>query len=156
MTISSVRADHLAVAQEYASCPDTWPMAPRFNPRERWYARIAGDAAHEAWLVTWLPGQGVELHDHGGAGGAFTVVTGELTEQTVATGPGAPWLVTTRLATGDGKRFGPRYVHRVHNNGDRPAVSVHVYSPALRVMRRYQLTDGGLTVVGTDVAGVAW
>ena len=40
---------------------------------------IAG-ADCEAWVIGWLPGQGVELHDHGPAAGALAVVDGSLTD----------------------------------------------------------------------------
>ncbi len=156
MTSSFVRADFLAVAREYASCPEKWPAAPRFHDEERWYARTETPAGHEVWLVTWLPGQSTELHDHGESAGAFTVVSGELTEETVTGRETTPRVLTSRLTASDGRSFGPWYVHRVVNNGVHPAVSVHVYSPALRVMNRYQIFSTGLHLVGIDHAGVAW
>ncbi|BCL17135.1 cysteine dioxygenase [Micromonospora sagamiensis] len=140
--------DLLAVARRHAV-----PSLPvRFDPAQRWYARLASGPDHEVWLLTWLPGQGTDLHDHGGSAGAFLVVSGALTEEVVAGGQLRPHL----LAAGVGRRFGPRHVHRVTNRGDRPAVSLHVYRPALHRMTRYHLTDGRLRVAEVALAGVAW
>lgn len=148
------RIDHLAVAQQYAANTADWPLAPRFNPSERWYHRMHVTSEYEVWLLTWLPGQGTDLHDHGGSAGGFTVVAGQLTEYTVAESP--PRLHGTPLATGAGRRFGPHHIHQVTNNDPEPAVSVHVYSPALSRMTRYELGDGGLVRAAVDLAGSQW
>ncbi|WP_203711388.1 cysteine dioxygenase [Asanoa siamensis] len=144
--------DLLSVARRYAGDPAAWPVTPRFDPVERWYQRIAATPEHEVWLLTWLPGQHTDLHDHGGASGGFTVVSGALTEETVQRGT----LRTKALPPGAGRRFGPRYVHRVSNNGPDPAISVHCYAPELTTMTRYDLIDGALRVADVARAGVAW
>ncbi|MFE0588997.1 cysteine dioxygenase [Micromonospora echinospora] len=140
--------DLLAVARRHAASRPS----VRFDPVERWYARLASGPDHEVWLLTWLPGQGTDLHDHGGSAGAFLVVSGTLTEEVVSGGSLRP----RPLAAGTGRRFGPRHVHRVTNRGDQPAVSLHVYRPALHRMTRYHLTDGRLRVAEVALAGVAW
>ncbi len=145
--------DHLSLARRYASDPDDWPLAPRFDPVTRWYHRLAATADHEVWLLTWLPGQGTDLHDHGGSAGAFVAVSGQLTERTVS---GGRRLVEAVHPTGAGRSFGIHHIHQVVNNGDRPAVSVHVYGPALTTMTRYELTGGQLRVTSIDRTGVAW
>ncbi|MDO3705881.1 cysteine dioxygenase family protein [Micromonospora sp. C28SCA-DRY-2] len=144
--------DLLAVAARWAADPAAWPQPLRFDPASRWYARLAQDDEHEVWALSWLPGQGTDLHDHGGASGAFLVAAGVLTEETVSGGG----LRAHRLAAGAGRRFGPRHVHVVTNRGAEPAVSVHVYRPALRRMTRYRFADGRLRVAEVAVAGVAW
>ncbi|WBB81159.1 cysteine dioxygenase family protein [Micromonospora sp. WMMD882] len=140
--------DLLAVARRHAAAP----LPIRFDPIDRWYARLATHPDHEAWLLTWLPGQGTDLHDHGGSSGAFLIVSGALTEEIVSDGRLRP----RQLRAGTGRRFGVRHVHQVTNHGDQPAVSVHVYRPALRRMTRYRLTDGLLQVAEVARAGVAW
>ncbi|MFG1954968.1 cysteine dioxygenase [Micromonospora sp. NPDC048830] len=144
--------DLLAVAARYAADPAGWPVPLRFDPDQRWYACLDARPDHEVWALSWLPGQGTDLHDHGGASGAFLVVAGVLTEETVGGGR----LRARRLAAGAGRRFGPSHVHVVSNRGDQPAVSVHVYRPALRRMTHYQLVDGLLRAAEVAVAGVAW
>lgn len=143
--------DLLAVAARWVD-PAGWPVPLRFDPTERWYARLAADDGHEVWALSWLPGQGTDLHDHGGSAGAFLVVAGALTEGTVSGGRLRPH----RLAVGAGRRFGARHVHVVTNRGDQPAVSVHVYRPALHRMTRYRLVGGQLLVADVAEAGVAW
>src|SRR5690349_1260836 len=96
VTAVDVRLDHLAIAARYAAAPEQWPVAPRFNPVARWYYRLASAEDHEAWLLTWLPGQGTDLHDHGGSSGAFLVFGGTLTEETVTVAPDGPPRVTAR------------------------------------------------------------
>jgi predicted metal-dependent enzyme (double-stranded beta helix superfamily) len=145
--------DHLARARELAARPNDWPLAPRFDPVRRWYYRLVADPVAEAWLLTWLPGQGTDLHDHGGSSGAFVVVSGALTEETMAATGG---LTGARLAAGAGRRFGPHHVHRIANTSSRPAISLHVYGPALTIMTQYELTAGGLTVTTVDRAGQDW
>lgn len=162
ITSAHTRTDHLAIAQEYAARPDDWPMAPRFDPVHRWYGRLAEKPDVEVWLLTWLPGQGTDLHDHGGSSGAFVVVSGQLTERIVSTGSG-PEAVTQRhrlidnvLPVGSGRVFGTRHIHQMTNDGNRPAVSVHVYGPPLRTMTRYQVMDGQLRIAVVDRAGQQW
>lgn len=163
-------SDLLAAARRWASDPDSWPGSPVFNPVERWYARLAETPDYEAWLLTWLPGQETDWHDHGGSAGAFTVVSGALVERAVITTPqkrsasfhvsaGAPGggrVHHTDLPAGAGRRFGAHHVHSVANRGTVPAISIHVYAPALRSMTRYRLLDGKLRVAEIERAGVSW
>ncbi|MFB4193531.1 cysteine dioxygenase [Streptomyces carpaticus] len=124
-------------ARRIAARPASWRPLARFTSPERWYHRLHRAEGYEVWLLTWLPGQGTEIHDHGGSGGAFTVVAGTLTEETF---PGA-----RRLLVGGLRSFGPRHIHRVSNRGTEPAVSVHAYGPALTSQTYYRLgADGAL------------
>ena len=157
MTAVDLRLDHLAVAARYAATPDEWPVAPRFTLADRWYHRLAVADDHEVWLLTWLPGQGTDLHDHGGSAGAFHVFAGTLTEDTVDIGSGgAPRITGRELGEGAGRRFGTRHIHRITNRSNRPAVSIHVYGPALTTMTRYRIGAAGLEVATVEQAGVQW
>lgn len=157
MTAVDVRIDHLAIAVRYAADPDQWPVAPRFNPVDRWYHRLAAEPDHEVWLLTWLPGQHTDLHDHGGSAGAFHVYSGTLTEDTVTEGgDGAPRITGRELGEGAGRRFGSRHIHRITNRSSAPAISLHVYGPALTSMTRYRIGAGGLDVAAIERAGVQW
>ena len=157
MTVVDVRLDHLAVAQRFAVDPDAWAVAPRFNAEERWYHRLHEASDHEVWLLTWLPGQGTDLHDHGGSAGAFHIFSGTLTEDTVDDRPGRPPRITAReLGEGAGRRFGAQHIHRISNRSSVPAISIHVYGPALQTMTRYRIGDGGLDVLAVEKAGVQW
>jgi len=153
VTAVDLRLDHLALATRYAAEPEEWPVAPRFNPVDRWYHRLHVADDHEVWLLAWLPGQGTDLHDHGGSSGAFHVLTGTLTEDTVI----APAALRSReLGEGSGRRFGSHHIHRITNRSSRPAISIHVYGPALSTMTRYRVGLGGLEVLTVEKAGVQW
>jgi Cysteine dioxygenase type I len=146
----------LANVERYAARPDDWPFAPRFDPVRRWYGRLAELADHEVWLLTWLPGQATDLHDHGGSAGAFVVASGALTEQTVVRWGDTYALKDTVLPAGGGRQFGAHHIHRVANTGNTPAVSVHAYGPALRAMSRYRLEGGILELESISRAGADW
>ena len=144
------------IALGYAADPHAWPVRPCFDPEQRWYHRISRTHDHEAWLLTWLPGQGTDLHDHGGAAGAFVVLSGELTETTVTGGALRARLTDQVITARRPRSFGARHVHQVHNAGPEPAVSLHVYSPALVEMRRYELDRGLLRLAAVELAGRNW
>ncbi|HTZ42500.1 MAG TPA: cysteine dioxygenase family protein [Jatrophihabitans sp.] len=113
----------------------------RYEQSERWHQRIYRDRRVDVWLISWLPDQGTQLHDHGGSSGAFTVLAGELAEAIHR--PGAERGLVERVrGAGQSVGFGPRYVHDVRNLGTRPAVSVHAYSAPLRSMTYYDLDPG--------------
>ncbi len=112
-------------ALEVARDRERWTHLLRYDPDERFAALIESDADAEIWLLSWLPGQQTGVHDHAGAAGAFTVVSGTLTETVTR-----PTTVTTHsVPAGSTRVFGPSYVHQVRNLGPDPAVSVHVYRP---------------------------
>ena len=156
MTAVDLRLDHLAIALDHAAAPARWPVVPRFTTPDRWYHRLAEAADHEVWLLTWLPGQSTDLHDHGGSAGAFHVWSGTLTEDVVATDGGAPRITARELGEGAGRRFGSRHIHRIANRSARPAISIHVYGPALTSMTRYRISRDGLDVLAVERAGVQW
>ncbi|MFN8052215.1 MAG: PIG-L family deacetylase [Acidimicrobiales bacterium] len=101
--------------------------------RRTWWRLLATDR-YDAWLIAWPPGGTVTPHDHGGSSGAFSVVSGELTE-VVFTGFAEHG---SRLAAGATRGVPSVAVHDVLNEGDGPALSVHVYSPPLSSMGYYE------------------
>ncbi|NJQ07076.1 cysteine dioxygenase [Streptomyces lonarensis] len=141
-----------ALARGFAADTASWEPLLRFTAPERFYTRLSVAADHEVWLLTWLPGQGTEIHDHGGSSGAFTVVRGELAEGTFLPGAvSSPHAAPRRLAVGGLRSFGPRYVHEVVNRGTEPAASVHAYAPALTAMNTYRhRADGTLVLDRTE------
>jgi hypothetical protein len=122
----------------------------------RWFTRIHGDEELDVWLISWVPGQPTELHDHGGSLGALTVISGSLNE--------FRWdgraLRRRRLDAGDQAGFPLGWVHDVvwaprpvaapaalpagpsaTAGPVQPTLSVHAYSPPLTAMSYYQITD---------------
>jgi hypothetical protein len=107
----------------------------RFASPNRWWTRLALTEEVELWLLSWLPGQATRPHDHGGASGAFTVLTGELAETyRYPSGPIRNQLHTNGSALG----FGSGRAHQVQNLGLARAASVHAYSPPLVPTREYE------------------
>jgi len=68
------------LARQLADRTDLWRPHVRFAHESRWSVRVAVTSDYEAWLLTWLPGQGTHWHDHGGSGGAFVVLQGTLVD----------------------------------------------------------------------------
>ncbi len=155
-TTLRTRVDHLEIARHYARNAHLWSVQPQFDAANRWYACLANDVDAQIWLLTWLPGQGTDLHDHGGSAGAFVVVAGALTEETVTTSRYGTDVHNDIVASGHGRRFGANYVHRMTNTFRSPAISVHCYGPSLETMNRYELAGRNLRHVATDRAGVTW
>jgi len=116
-----------------------------YDEEERWHQRIYRDRRVDVWLISWLPTQGTQLHDHGGSSGSFTVLSGALNEAVVGGGR----LHEHQRGTGDSVGFGAHYVHDVRNLSSAPAVSVHAYSPPLATMTFYDLADGRLEQLGS-------
>ncbi|RKT57203.1 hypothetical protein C8E97_5921 [Saccharothrix australiensis] len=105
-----------------------------FDTARRWWTRLGLTEGVELWLLSWLPGQGTEPHDHGGAAGSFAVLTGELTEDYRY--PGGPVRTAVR-EVGSAIGFGAGRAHQVANRGGIGASSVHAYSPPLVPTREY-------------------
>jgi predicted metal-dependent enzyme (double-stranded beta helix superfamily) len=137
-----------------------WEPLITFDPVSRHYARLAAEREFEAWLLTWLPGQGTDWHDHGGSAGVFLPVRGTLTEQqAVIRRDGPPRIVpgSRQLPVGMLRPFGAKHIHKVTNSALEPAVSLHVYAPALVEMNAYQVVDGDqLRLVESQLAGRNW
>lgn len=118
------------IARQYAEDRSRWAHLLRYDPDERYTALVHHTPEQEVWLMSWLPGQRTDLHDHGPATGAFTVVSGQLTEHVLRDGS------TRRLVAGQSRVFAPGYAHEMRNEGPDPAVSLHVYR-SVRVMNNY-------------------
>jgi hypothetical protein len=121
-----------------------------FDSEDRWHRRIYRDGIVDVWLIGWLPEQGTQLHDHGGSSGAFTVVSGSLSEATyLASGPRAGTLRDRLHGPDRSIGFNGDYIHDVRNLSENPAISVHAYSPPLTSMSYYDLEGGALVPFAT-------
>lgn len=128
------------VALEYAAERERWRDLLRYDPDERFAALVEASGGQEVWLMGWLPGQHTDLHDHAASTGAFTVVSGSLSETVARRAPdGRAVTELHALVTGQSRVFGPGYVHQVRNEGPDPAISIHVYRAGGRAMRHYHL-----------------
>lgn len=153
------RTNLAEIASRLAGQRSLWEPLVRFDPVFRYYARLAAEPAFEAWLLTWVPGQGTDWHDHGGSAGAFVTVRGALTEEHATVSPDdAPRIVpgSRELVCGTLRAFGTKHIHRVSNNGLEPAVSLHVYSPALVEMNAYVADGRKLRLARSQLVGLDW
>jgi quercetin dioxygenase-like cupin family protein len=150
----SLRPGPLRTARRLAADPSRWRPLLDFDPERRYYRRLVADEHTEAWLLTWLPGQGTDWHDHGGSAGAFVVLQGSLVEGSAVHGVVRGSRRVHRR--GVAHAFGPDHVHRVTNEGPDPAVSLHVYAPRLEVQHDYVSEDGILRLVATRIEGEDW
>ncbi|HWU10258.1 MAG TPA: cysteine dioxygenase family protein [Streptomyces sp.] len=135
----STVAGFAGLARSIAADRARWAPLVRYDATTRWYHRLrsvprapgpvrAGEAplGYEVWLLSWVPGQGSGLHDHGPSSGVLTVLEGELTEHTERG--------ERTLDSGAQRVFAPGYVHEVVNDSLGPAVSLHIYFPGLTDM----------------------
>src|SRR3954469_8368020 len=129
-------AELRAVVEQYADQVRQGRYVPEYHTDERYHVRIHQDDDVDVWLISWTTEQGTELHDHGGSSGAFTIVEGTLNEHVWSgRGPDAPGLLVSRERhEREVVAFGPECVYDVRNNRTPPALSVHAYSPPIRVM----------------------
>ncbi|HZQ34029.1 MAG TPA: cysteine dioxygenase family protein [Mycobacterium sp.] len=109
---------------------------------ERWFARLHSDDELDVWLISWVPGEPTELHDHSGSLGALTLLSGALHESRWA----GDQLRQRTLTAGDQAAFPLGWVHDVTWAPAEPAtvgptLSVHAYSPPLTAMSYYEITE---------------
>ncbi|MGW1895301.1 cysteine dioxygenase [Streptomyces sp. NPDC002004] len=125
--------EHPATVAEFAGLARTvaadraqWEHLVRYDAASRWYHRLRTGPGYEMWLLSWVPGQGSGLHDHGPSSGVLTVLNGALTERSRRG--------TRTLTAGAQRVFAPGYAHEVVNDSLEPAVSLHIYYPGLTEM----------------------
>ncbi|MEU5974103.1 cysteine dioxygenase family protein [Streptomyces sp. NPDC047315] len=122
-------ADFVGLSRAVAADRGQWAHLVEYDATSRWYHRLRTGPGYEVWLLSWLPGQGTGLHDHGPSSGVLTVLEGRLTERSERSERAA-----RELAPGAHRVFAPGYVHEVVNDALEPAVSLHVYHPGLTEM----------------------
>ncbi|MFJ8017839.1 cysteine dioxygenase [Streptomyces sp. NPDC096339] len=119
-------AEFVGLARSIAEDRGSWEHLVQYDATTRWYHRLRTGPGYEVWLLSWVPGQGSGLHDHGASSGVLTVLEGELTEHTtrgtLTHGPGAQRVLA------------PGQAHEVVNDTLDGAVSLHVYFPGLTEM----------------------
>ncbi|GAB3679792.1 cysteine dioxygenase [Angustibacter aerolatus] len=133
--------DLALLVRRIASEPRLWRPHVRFTAAERFWTRLGSPQGVDVWLLTWLPSQQTDLHDHGDSSAAFAVVQGALTEVRADEVLGV-W--STRLDAPAVRVVEPGVVHDVRNDLTAPAVSIHAYAPKLSRMTYYDLVDGRL------------
>jgi len=106
-----------------------------------------------------VPGQGTAWYDHGGSAGAFVTLRGTLTEVHATTSAFADLAIVPEpreLTAGTGQASRTKHIHRVTNLALEPAVSLHVYAPALVEMNQYEKHGQSLRLTRSELVGVNW
>lgn len=123
------------IAAGVARAQTWWRRHVRHDPRRRRPVRLIATEAYEVWVIGWTAGQGVELHDHGDAAGALVVVEGRLAELALDVASGT--LHRRAVGPGSVHPLPVGLVHDVVAVDASHATTIHVYSPPLATMRRW-------------------
>jgi hypothetical protein len=134
------RAELRGLVAAIAAAPDTWRPLVRHDPERRRFEQLRRDAHVDIWVISWGSGHDTGFHDHDLSRGAVAVVEGEIVEDRLVLAGGA---VHRRHAAGAVFDFDASHVHRMRQEGDRPAVSIHAYSPPLWRMGAYAVDPDG-------------
>ncbi|MFE7623167.1 cysteine dioxygenase [Streptomyces sp. NPDC057509] len=134
-------AEFVGLARAIAADRSQWAPLVQYDATTRWYHRLRQGPGYEVWLLSWVPGQGSGLHDHGPSSGVLTVLDGELTERTDRG--------KRTLGASAQRVFAPGYLHEVVNASLEPAVSLHVYYPGLTDMPMHTAQCAPATATAT-------
>jgi hypothetical protein len=129
------------VAGEIGGRTDLWEPLIHSDPDRRRYALVYEDERMDAWVLSWMPGQGTGFHDHYISGVGLCVARGCVREDMMVYGSEPQ---SRRLREGATRQGGPGYIHRVSHDEGKPAVTVHVYSPRLDWVGQYRLAEDGV------------
>lgn len=129
------------IAREIATRTDLWEPLVHGDADRRRYELVYEDDRMDAWVLSWMPGQGTGFHDHYISGVGLCVASGSVREDLMVYGSKHQ---SRQLRAGDTRQGGPGYIHRVSHDEGEPAVTVHVYSPRLDWVGQYRLAEDGL------------
>ncbi|HEX5146575.1 MAG TPA: cysteine dioxygenase family protein [Conexibacter sp.] len=132
-----------AVAEQFAARPGSWSRHVHHDPEQRTYERLLRDAHLDVWLICWSEDHDTGFHDHDLSGGAVAVVAGSVREERLVLGRPANRPIARTVRAGSSFAFAASDIHRVLHAGDRPAVTIHAYSPPLVRMGAYAIEPSG-------------
>jgi hypothetical protein len=136
------RGELRALVARIAAEPERWLALACRDGDERHFEQLWRDDHVDVWVISWAHGNDTGFHDHDVSSGAVAVAEGELIEERLVLG-GAPR--SFRHGAGDVFDFDAAHVHRMRQDSDVPAVSIHAYSPPLWRMGSYTVgLDGTL------------
>ena len=123
-----------------AGDPAQWRPLVRSDGGDRHFEQLWRDDDVDVWVISWANGNDTGFHDHDISQGAVAVVEGELIEERLALA-GAPRELHHRA--GSVFDFDASHVHRMRQQADTPAVSIHAYSPPLFRLGAYAVESDG-------------
>jgi hypothetical protein len=128
------------LAADIAAAPELWQPRVRFDPDARHFEQLWRDDHVDVWVISWMRGHDTGFHDHDVSSGAVAVCSGEIVEERLVLG-GAPRRLRHRA--GSVFDFDASHVHRMTQDSDASAVSIHAYSPPLWRMGTYAVGGDG-------------
>jgi hypothetical protein len=117
-----------------------WSPLVDLDVEHRHFAQLLRDDHVDVWVISWMNGHDTGYHDHDLSRGAVAVVEGELIEERLVIGAAPRRRV---YGAGQSFEFDASHVHRMHQAGGGPAVSIHAYSPPLWRMGAYAIDPDG-------------
>ena len=126
------------LARDIVERPELWRPLTHADPDRRRYELIYEDEWIDAWVLSWMPGQGTGFHDHYISGVGLAVAAGCVREDLMVYGGEH---LALHLRPGDTRQGGPGYIHRVRHELGEPAVTIHIYSPRLDWVGQYRLDE---------------
>jgi hypothetical protein len=134
--------DWRELANQVARTPIDWALIePHIAVSKRGYTRVrlAQTDVWEMLLIGWLPGQGSSIHGHGGSAGITRLVMGSLREARFERSDSEHLVCASRRAISECQAIveETQTIHRMSNEDEEPALSLHLYSPPLRALVEY-------------------
>jgi predicted metal-dependent enzyme (double-stranded beta helix superfamily) len=129
-----------ALVADLAARPEEWRHLVSHDPMARTYEQLSRSEHVAVWLICWMDDHDTGFHDHDVSCGALAVADGEVVEERLTVG-GPPLRRPVRA--GGVIDFAASDIHRVAHAGDRPAVTIHAYSPPLWRMGAYETLPSG-------------
>jgi hypothetical protein len=137
--LSAVELQRFAVG--LAGSPKRWRGLGKLGPASgRHYTELWSDQYLNAWAIRWSDDADTGFHDHCGAAAAIVVVEGCVVEERLRLA-GPP--IARRFGPGQCFELPPSAIHRVRHGGGAAALTVHAYSPPLRVQGVYRVGGDG-------------
>lgn len=128
--------DLLGLMNSYYSRREEWKKYEYFDVLR--YTRNLvddGNGEYNLLLLCWGPGHASPIHDHAGSHCCMKVLEGELEEHLYFPPvPSQPLALksVTKLKVNESRYISDKIgLHRIANNTDLPAVSLHLYSPPI-------------------------
>lgn len=117
---------------------DLWDPLVRLDAERRRYELVYEDDRMDAWVLSWMPGQGTGFHDHWISSVGLFVPQGVVREDQMRFGHPP---IERQLTPGTRRSGNPSYIHRIQHLDGAPAVTIHVYSPRLDWVGQYRIDD---------------
>jgi hypothetical protein len=134
-----------------------WQHLVRHDASQRVFVELYRDVHLDVWLLCWDSRQDTGFHDHDVSSGAVYVADGELAEDRLIFARDGIKEVSRARPADSVFDFGAARIHCMRHPGGSPAVSVHLYSPALWRMGYYSFDeDANLCRTSVTYADEMW